>query len=45
MEITRQIRQMNDPVPTQANLSPKMRAKSAEFKAAGGSIYIEKPAG
>ncbi len=41
MEITRQIREMGDEEPNPADLADKLRAKSEEFRSAGGTIYVE----
>jgi phosphomethylpyrimidine synthase len=43
MEITQQIREMADTAPSTETLAAEMRAKSAEFKAAGSTIYIDSP--
>jgi phosphomethylpyrimidine synthase len=43
MEITQQIRKMSDTAPSKEDLAAEMRLKSAEFKAAGSTIYIDSP--
>jgi phosphomethylpyrimidine synthase len=43
MEITQQIREMADTAPSEKDLAAELRAKSAEFKAAGSTIYIDSP--
>ena len=43
MEITQQIREMADADPSKETIEEEMKAKSAEFKASGSTIYIDSP--
>jgi phosphomethylpyrimidine synthase len=41
IEISQQIREMGDAPPSPLELADGLRAKSAEFNAAGGSLYVK----